>query len=250
MQSWMKCAAALDSRLVIWWMDGVRYGVVEQRSQPMYGMKVGIFQRYFPVSDGLWKIAMFELTYYTDLNTGELLENWDNFYTGETNTVRHVRLGPEIRIQNNEGQAADPDDRVMQQMLQDYRTTLGPPTVLGNEFWLPTSVEARLVFPGSKGTELVLNHYTTINGNVSDAMDPALVSAPCSIAFQNILRWEPWMQMGKHPGHMMSRAAGRKLESLEDLPADYRRMAETVHPKLIRDPLKTLEETVARIQGS
>ncbi|HJP05804.1 MAG: hypothetical protein CL799_07550 [Chromatiales bacterium] len=247
--AWMKLAGALDDRLVIWWMEGVRYGVVDSFSRTLYGMKIGLFQRYFPQPGGYWKLAMFELTYYTDLTTGRLLERYDNPYTGKTNTVRHVRLGPEIRHQTIDGQLADPDDQAMQEYLHDYSTTLGPAIISGDSLWIPTSVRARIVFPGPKAPEIKISHYTTAMGSLEDARNPELVSAPCSLAFQNVLKWEPWMQMGDHRGHLMSKAAGRKLERIEDMPSDYLEMAYKVHPRLIEDPMATLAGKVAEIRG-
>jgi hypothetical protein len=246
----MKLAGALDDRLVIWWMDGMRYGVVESRAQALYGMKVGIFQRYFKQPDGYWKLAMFELTYYTDLKTGKLLEKFDNPYTGEVNSVRHVRLGPDIRHQTIEGQLADPDDKTMQSMLQDYSTTLGPAVINGDSLWIPSSVETRIVFPKPTAPDIRLSHYTTAMGSMRDVENPDVVSAPCSLAFQNILKWEPWMRMADQPGEMMSRAAGRKLESMDELPADYLEMARAVHPWLIKDPIETLSAKVSLIEAA
>ncbi len=248
--AWMKLAAALDDRLVIWWMDGVRYGVVDSQAQALYGMKIGLFQRYFEQPGGYWKLAMFELTYYTDLHTGKLLERYKNPYTGETNSVRHVRLGPEIRHQTIEGQLADPDDKLTQQMLHDYSTSLGPVLINGDSLWIPTSVEARIVLPKPTAPDIRLSIYSTVMGSLRDAEDPELISAPCSFALQNILKWEPWMRMGNHPGEMMSRASGRKLARLEELPSDYLEMARAVHPWLIKDPIETLSAKVGQIKSA
>ena len=54
----------------------MRYGVVEARSTStdQCAMQVGNFLRFLPRLDGTRKTPMFELTYYTDLATGELLE--------------------------------------------------------------------------------------------------------------------------------------------------------------------------------
>jgi hypothetical protein len=248
LQAWMKLAGALDDRLVIWWMDGTRYGVVESHAKALYGMKVGIFQRYFEQPDGYWKLAMFELTYYTDLKTGKLLEQFHNPYTGDINKVRHVRLGPDIRHQTIAGQLADPDDKAVQTMLKDYVTTLGPAVISGDSLAIPSSVAARIDFPKPTAPDIRLNIYTTAMGKLSDAENPAVISAPCSFAFQNILKWEPWMNMGDHPGTMMSRATGRKLEDPDELPADYLEMARTVHPWLIKDPLESLAAKVDLIR--
>lgn len=144
--AWMRLAGARDDRLVIWWLDGVRYGVNKQQSRPLHGMQVGIFQRYFPQADGQWKIAMFELTYYTDLDTGELLQSWGNPYTGATNTVRHVRLGPEVRLQTRTGQQADPDEKTCPPTTLPWRSRFTPNSSAircrrwrgrCRKFWLP-----------------------------------------------------------------------------------------------------------------
>ena len=241
--AYMRLAGSLDDRLVIWWMDGMRYGVVDARTTLMFGMKVGMFHRFFRQSDGSYKYAMFELTYYTDLETGALLQTFDNPYTGETNQVQHVRLGPEIRVMTHGGIA-----RPENPMVTEYHSTLGPELINGDDLWIPIDVEAKIEFPKPTAPKIVLNHYTTVHGQLSDALDPSLASASCKLNFQNVLRWEPFMRMGDHPGHMMSRAAGRKLESVDDLPDDYREMAERMHSRYIADPVATLQKLTDRIE--
>jgi hypothetical protein len=234
--AFMRLSGSLDDRLIIWWMEGLRYGVVDARAKLLFGMLVGMFHRFFRQPDGSYKLAMFELTYYTDLATGQLLEQFENPYTGETNRVSHVRLGPEVRHQTIEG-IARPDNP----MVHDFNSTLGPPLIRGDDVWIPTDVEARIKFPKPTAPEIILNHYTTVHGRLSDALNPELASAPATLAFQNILKWEPFMRMGDHPGHLMSRAAGRKLESINELPDYYLAMAEKKHAKFIADPIATLE---------
>ncbi|MDH3977414.1 MAG: DUF1838 domain-containing protein [Gammaproteobacteria bacterium] len=243
--AYMRLAGSLDDRLVIWWMEGIRYGVVDARATALYGMKVGMFQRYFKQPDGSFKQAMFELTYYTDLATGELLETYENPYTSEQNKVRHVRLGPEIRHQTSSG-ISRPDNP----MVKQYNSSLGPALIRGDHIWIPIDVEATIQFPKPSAPTILINHYTTAHGKLSDALNGEIASAPCELNFQNVIKWEPWMKMGGHSGHMMSRAAGRKLESIEELPADYRQMAERQHGKYMSDPIKTLEKLAKKIQAS
>lgn len=244
--AYIKLGAALDDRLTIWWMDGLRYGVVDQRSELMYGMKVALFQRFFAQPDGTYKLAMFELTYYTDLESGELLEEYKNPYTGIVNRVQHVRLGPEIRQATASGSARPENDT----NLSYFYTRLGPPLVHGDYIWITTDVQAGIKFPSPKAPRIRLNHYLTLHGQNSAVKDPAVLSAPASLGFHNILTWEPWMRMGDHPGEMMSHAAGRKLERVDELPSDYLAMAHRVHPTYIADPLATLDRRVAEIKES
>lgn len=241
--AYMRLAGSLDDRLIIWWMDGMRYGVVDANVTLLFGMKVGMFHRFFRQADGSFKLAMFELTYYTDLETGELLETFANPYTGETNPVQHVRLGPEIRRHTGSG-IARPDNP----LVKSFNSTLGPALIRDDDIWIPIDVEATIEFPKPTAPSIVLNHYTTVHGRLSDAVNPALDSAPCELNFQNVLKWEPFMRMTDHPGHMMSRAAGRKLESVEELPADYLAMAERMHGRYIADPIKTLEKLTNQLR--
>ena len=243
--AYMRLAGSLDDRLVIWWMDGMRYGVVDATAKLLFGMKVGMFHRFYRQPDGSFRFAMFELTYYTNLETGELLEQLDNPYTGETNAVRHVRLGPEIRHMTGNGIA-----RPENPMVKEYRGKLGPALVRGDDIWIPTDVEAKIEFPQPTAPTILLNHYTTVHGRLGDALNESLGSAPCQLNFQNVLKWEPFMRMGDHPGHMMSRAAGRKLESVDELPADYLAMAERMHGRYIADPIKTLEKLTDQLSAS
>ena len=239
--TFMRLGAALDDRLVIWWMTGIRYGVVDAICRPLHGMQVGMFHQFAKQADGTWRFAILELTYYTDLESGALLETYANPYTGDTNRVLHVRLGPTIRTQSAAGQTVPPDPAI-----RDYSSRLGLPVIHGDRIWLRTDIEARIVLPLPKAPEIILNHYTTIGGQLAEATDATRASVPADLSFQNIIRWEPWMRMGDRPGHLMSRAIGRKLLAIDELPADYRAMAERLHPEYVRDARGVLARTLAK----
>lgn len=242
LDAYQRLSGSFDDRLVIWWMSGTRYGVVDAQSRALYGMEVGMFHRFYLQPDGSFRIAFFELTYYSDLRTGMLLESFENPYTGETNRVRHVRLGPEIRELSVKGLMTEDNP-----LIQSYETSLGPAVVNDDRIWIPASVEATIKFPKPTAPEILINIYTTVQGSLAAATNPDVVSAGCTLEFHNVLKWEPWMQMGDHPGHMMSTASGRKLESMDDLPLSYLAMAEQVHGKYIADPVETLRKYSDRI---
>lgn len=243
LEAYQRLSGSLDDRLIIWWMSGTRYGVVDARSTALYNMEVGMFHRWYRQTDGSFKAAFFELTYYSDPDSGTLLREFSNPYTGEINTVRHVRLGPEIRHLTVAGLATEANP-----MIREFRSSMGPAMVNDDRLWIPNSVEATIGFPKAGAPEILINIYTTVQGSLADALNSKLVSAPCTLQFHNVLKWEPWMQMDAHPGHMMSIAAGRKLESIEQLPPAYLAMAEEVHGKYIADPLAALEKYAARLR--
>ena len=106
--------------------------------------------------------------------------------------------------------------------IREYHGRLGPVTVQGDRIWLRTDVEAT---------------------------DETRAGVPADLSFQNIIRWEPWMRRGHRPGHLMSRAIGRKVATVEELPVDYRAMAEQKHPDYLRDPRGILAHTRVRTTG-
>jgi hypothetical protein len=241
LETYQRLSGSLDDRLIIWWMSGTQYGVINARTKALFGMEVGMFHRWYRQPDGSFKAAFFELTYFTDLTTGKLLREFVNPYTGDTNFARHTRLGPEIRLLNADG-LASPDNP----LVKEYRGSLGPAVINGERIWIPASVEALVKFPKPTAPEILINIYTTVQGDLAAAQNPDIISAACTLEFHNVQKWMPWMQMGDTPGHMMATASGRKLESMHELPPAYLEMAEEVHGKYIADPAKLLQELAAK----
>lgn len=246
LNTYVRLAGSHDDRLIIWWMDGVRYGVVDAVAKPLYGMKVGMFHKYYRQPDDSFLIAFFELTYYTDLQTGELLTEFNNPYTGETNKVRQVRLGPEVRRLTENG-LTPPEGKGLKDYIRNYDNSLGPAVIRDDSMWIPSSVEATIKFPKPTAPTIQLNLYTTVSGSLTDATNKNLASADCSVSFTNILRWEPWMKMGEHAGHMMSKADGKKMERVSELPDDYMKCAQAAHPKYINNPEAALAKLMQNI---
>jgi hypothetical protein len=245
LEAYVRLSGSLDDRLIIWWMDGKQYAVINGKAKALFGMKVGMFHRFFRQPDGNFKIAFFELTYFTNLETGELLRTFDNPYTGETNTVSQTRLGPEIRLLTQDGLSSPGNP-----MVKDYASSMGPARVNNGMIWIPSSVEAMIKFPKPTAPEIALSIYTTVSGHVDAAFDPSQVSVPCAFSFSNAQRWIPWMRMGDIPGHLMGVADGRKMEQMSELPEDYMACAREVHSKYIDDPVATLAKQTQQILAS
>ncbi len=246
LDAYVRLSGSFDERLIIWWMDGKQYAVINGKAQALFGMKVGMFHRFFQQPDGSFKIAFFELTYFTDLNTGILLKEFNNPFTGKTNQVKQTRLGPEVRRLSTNG-LSTPDNP----MVHDYASSLGPARISGKQIWIPTSVEAVIKFPKPTAPEILLSIYTTISGNLSDALNIRQISAPCSLAFSNTQPWMPWMGLKDQPGHLMGIANGCKMESIDQLPEDYLVCAREVHPRYIEDPVAALsKQTNLIVEGS
>ena len=61
--------------------------------------------------------------------------------------------------------------------------------------------------------------------------DPELGRLPTVFSSTVTMPWADWMEMGDEPGHLLWHAAGAKLGSIDELPADYRQRAEAEYPE-------------------
>ena len=100
----------------------------------MWDMWVFFVQRVSEHRPESFDVASLEAVYLTDLDTGELLDTWHNFYTGETLPVPGRLMGPETQTfrMDCSSIAASPLPG-----LEIKRThKLGPATIVGDDVWL------------------------------------------------------------------------------------------------------------------
>ena len=234
----VKLRGTLDDRMVIWWMKGVRYGVVKDELNPLFNMLVGSFSRYKEVAGRGYQVTMLELGYLTDLETGEPLDEFKNPYTGKIVTVPEQRLGPLPVMLTSSGVEIDSGGSFAS---IDLKTRLGPAIVDGDDMWLREDSTAKVNSDLPMMGKHVYNELVTYRGLVSDVNNPDLSAAPASVTYQSVTSWREWFESGGIPGHTTARAAGKKIFSVEKLPADYLAAAKDRHPEIIENPEAALE---------
>ena len=234
----VKLRGTLDDRMVIWWMKGVRYGVVKDELNPLFNMLVGSFSRYKEVPGRGYQVTMLELGYLTDLETGEPLDEFKNPYTGKVVKVPEQRLGPLPVMLTSSGVEIDSGATFAE---IDLRTRLGPAIVEGDDIWLREDSTAKVDSDLPMMGKHVYNELVTYRGRVSDVNNPDLAAAPATVAYQSVTSWREWFKSGGMPGHTTARAAGRKIFSVDELPADYLAAAQARHPEIIADPEAALD---------
>jgi hypothetical protein len=83
-----------DGRITMGWLKARRFGVIDAELTPLMGMVTGTFSRYRLLEDGSTTGTSFELAFYTDLESGEVLDTLTMPYTGKTVKVPRLLLGP------------------------------------------------------------------------------------------------------------------------------------------------------------
>jgi hypothetical protein len=238
-----KLRGSIDGTTVMWWMQGVRFGVVDAVVTPMFGMLIGSFQRMQLVPDEGYMMNMLELSYFTDLKTGEVLDTFVNPYNGKTLQVPEQRLGPYPVLMKPSGVVL-PDVPAFGDI--DLTTRVGPAIVHGDDLWVRDDSTVKVDSDHPMMGKHTYNELVTYRGKLSDVNNPDLASAPSEIIFQSVTSWREWFQADDVDGLTTARATGTKISRLEDFPAAYLAAARERHPEIIADPEAALNAPPAK----
>lgn len=252
-----KMRGSEDGRIAMGWLKGRRYGVVDAEIIPLMGMVTGTFARHSVLDDGSISLASFELAFYTDLETGEVLDKLTIPYTGRAVEVPRLILGPsqsvikpifhEIREMGGaeappEGKRSDSESAMRPQGSMRFERWLGPVTVKNGHVWITEASSASLTPAEAGADKVVYSESVTYKGDYDDVVNPDLRTIKSTLGYTGITSWRPWMQMGDHPGHTTSHAMGSKTYDVDGLPDDYRTMAEQYYPEALADPASVLDQ--------
>ena len=235
-----KLLYALDDRPVFWWKQGTKYGVVNGEAKPMWDMWVFFVQRVSEHRPESFDVASLEAVYLTDLDTGELLDTWHNFYTGETLPVPGRLMGPETQTFRMDGSSIA---AIPLPGLEIKRThKLGPATIVGDHVWLSFDSSAVVTRTNVADTpQFRVNDLETFNAQHSDVLDPDLPSAPATAALHLISSWQGWLGMADQPGSQVTRLVARKTFQFDDIAPPLKALIQRIHPEIAKDAVAALE---------
>jgi hypothetical protein len=156
-----------------------------------------------------FKLVTREILLYLDPETGEVVRQWENPWTGKTVDVIHV--------------SNDPVNQRMTRVGRGGREFSLPFVVQGNQWWLTSAVplfytnvlagEYQQYVGGTYHATEMFNFF----GDVDRITDPDVESVPARVGWVRLSGWLPWMEMGDRVGLLYFHTAGRKLDSYDDL---------------------------------
>ncbi len=205
-----------------WWYTGYIYGVrpgEEPRKLVRFeGCEAYRFRRR---EDGAWVQTARTLTFFQDVETGAVLERFDNPYTGQAVDVRVNLLGGNGQVVLSEAGAT---------LEFKGRPPLGP--LPHRTSWTPYGgwVWMRTDRPYPPGLPQPIAESSAMLVERRHLADTKSDSIPALFSSSYLAPWLAWMQMPGAPGHTMWHADGVKIGSLDELPDAYRERAERLHP--------------------
>ena len=213
----LQCGVSADEPAVYHWSGniyGQSPGVRDKLLFKGEGMNI---RRCVEVTDPErgtgWRLISREVMLMLDPETGEVVDQWENPYTGETVEVMQIHNDP-VNGRPNYAVGADGSPLTLDTLRE-----------AGPYVFMP--FEVPLFYPNP-----LAGDYQQYVGNMYHAMeifdfaalkdelyDASLPTAYPMVSWVRISPWAPWMQMGGRPGQMVFNAMGRKLPGgFEELP--------------------------------
>jgi hypothetical protein len=244
LQGFRRLRFSLDRDPVFWWLRVSKHGVVDGELTHLYDMEIcSIFQAR-DVEDG-FSVTSLELIYTVDTQTGELIDELTNPYTGERLPWTHTPVGP-AKVNYFASGMELPSELPGVKIEMTHGLTSG--MMHAGKVWLKDDNSAVVTQLEGDEPPFLVTDWSTYLGQLAHLEDPQLASAPATVAFQSTTSWQKPMRMGRRPGSMISRGAGAKADSYDELPSRHRELIEQVHPEIAADPAAALRRNPYRFE--
>lgn len=260
-----KMWGTLGPKSVLSGYQGVQYAIVgDKRAVPLFGYCGFGNNRNIVQHDGSLKVLGKECGYFTDLATGEILDYWDNPWTGERVEVfpflndrwrgtltleqKVFKVGDSETVNNDHGTKGETRSQKGKPFLLPWQR-IGDQYLLSwdyaHEYTNPVTPEG---WPkASTGRRVNPSEHFTIFTPTDEIDDRSLPSARFTAGFMRQAPWWPWMLMGKSGVHgvLMGRMHSYKITgTVEDIPKSVLKRVEKERPDLLEEPTDGPDEGV------
>jgi hypothetical protein len=248
-----KLRGTTDGRPVFVWLRGISFTHSEGEVLPLYRYVSVAITRSGPISGDGYPFTLYEIGFYTDYETGKVLDSLTIPLTGRKVSVPRYRTGPGHHVakaQNTEAlewrRARQSDPATAAQLAPDstvtYKSRLFSPWNKGDQLWLRAESFTRMQPYDPSSAGIFYKESIIYKGSVSELADPRVTSANVGISFALANSWRPWMDLDGVPGHAMTDGIGGKVMDWEALPTDLLGHIAEYHPD-ITDPVALLDQT-------
>ena len=214
----LQCGVSADEPAVYHWSGNIYGRSPGQRDKLLFRGEGMNIRRCVEVSDPVrgegWRLISREIMLMLDPKTGEVVNEWENPYTGKTVSVMQIHNDP-VNGRPNFPRGADGKPFQLSTMR-----------VAGPYVFMPFEVPLFYTNPlagdyqeyvGGKYHAMEIFDFAALKDELFDTTKP---TAYPMISWVRISGWAPWMEMGGRPGQMVFNAMGRKLPGgFEELPA-------------------------------
>jgi hypothetical protein len=222
----------------LWWLKGRRFAAVPPTYIPFWDMLLGTLFSVRGLGADTYAVTTLTTTFYTDIQSGALLETFHNPVTGRDVKVNYPAAQPAEHRYGLEGRLDDSPE-IPGTSATRY-SSLGPAFVEGDDVWVRADFAARAVPTDPTRQAFQVEDLPIYFGSFEDIADPAARAVPAGQVFTDLLNYPAWLEMGDRNGHYFSRCFGRKVFAIDAMPQDWRRLMSEKHPDILKDPRAAL----------
>lgn len=164
-----------------------------------------------------------ELGFFTDLETGEIMDEWRNPFTDEVVTVDHIAnpsINAEIKPQIG-GAGLYEETMGDEPFLLPWKLIGGRAIAERHaHLYVPNPLDPAIWKRESSGKVISISDSQTYNAAIEDLQNPALTKVDSFGHWVHRRPWQPWMFMGQAEGFIEYNCSTGTASSLDMLPAD------------------------------
>lgn len=225
-----------EGKTVVYWWKGSMYSRVEgERDRELFKLQGMNIRQCASLSDpergpGFRSVSR-EVMLHLDPKTGEVVDEWENPWTGETLKVMHVANDPvnmrrPVYAYGEDGKPAKFEITVVgKRAIRGGNVPLFYQNPLGGEYqdWVGGTYHAM---------EMLNSYYLAdelFDRNVKTITDH-------SLSWSRISKWLPWMKMGDRHGVVFTSTVGARAAGIEELPEPLRSEIKNNYAKYLAPP--------------
>ncbi len=223
-----------------WWYEAALYAMVEGQAPRLMvraeGCETYVMRRE---PDGRFRARGATVTAFKSVDGEAWIDQLDNPITGKLNIVKSNILQGATAIYPADGSVPYFDNsRLQSSQLVGTPAAPKPAPPAGWVKWIDSGDRIGcMIERGSNGPIQPYMETASLWTARRDFFNPELKRVDATFTSTFLSPWLAWMEMSNQPGHLVWHSTGRKLTSLADLPAGYRRRAEQLAPgRLESDP--------------
>lgn len=223
LEGMLRMTASLKQEDVPWWFDGTIFGIVGEGA-PLPLVRFEGWEVYWvrPLDDGAYELTGHTVTFFYDIDTGEMLDTFANPYTGKRNqvtaSVQGGGAGAGFNYSVDGVRATKFIDKIPESPLQLQWSSVR------NVIWM----HAETAYP--PGLPQPRKQRQTMFAPLDEFVNPNILNLSATFSATVFENWPRWMEMDDRPGHVIWHAAGAKIDSLDELPSAFRARLEREHP--------------------
>lgn len=242
LEGYIKARADTAGGEVIFWSQGMIHSHIPNRKpRALFGTEALTISRVERTDYGFaWYNR--EALFYTDAETGEVINDWHNPFIERSVPVFHLRnpyVNSPYRVEGERGP-----------WHYDYHGN-GEDVIFYRDlmFFGPNPMD-REEYPAYVGSDFYqgagLYNFACKR---PDLDNPELTSIPCVSTWSSMRQWFPWMEMGQWEGGMVASTRGRKLmNGKSEIPAKFREYLEKNDPEYLKAPQQGVNERTSMLE--